>query len=109
MEYNSHAMEFNAETITAAEIAELLKAGDEELPGSLRVNRKGKVFLSQDEVGSAGLDDIAFYFETFSAGLGFMGPEAETGDLEERLMVSIRENWALYQKFNHPAHYIDVF
>jgi hypothetical protein len=99
-----------ADTVTGDEIEHLLRMGDDDYNGSLRITRDGRVILSQTATGNERLDDIAFYFETLSAGISQMGQYARLGDLPQRMATKIHENWPLYKNnSNRRCNYIDDF
>lgn len=87
-------MEFNIESITLEQFRQLIASGDDNHPNQIRVTKTGKVYLSQDIVGAAQLDNIAFRFETTDAHNGYVGEEASKDDSYIKpIFNALKGNW----------------
>lgn len=67
---------YDIRTITLEQFRMLIACGNDSHNNQIRVTKSGKVYLSEDIVGSEQLDDVALSFETFSAHNGYVGVKA---------------------------------
>lgn len=67
---------YDIRTITLEQFQMLIACGNDSHNNQIRVTKSGKVYLSEDIVGSEQLDDVALSFETFSAHNGYVGVKA---------------------------------
>lgn len=67
---------YDIRTITLEQFRMLIACGNDSHNNQIRVAKSGKVYLSEDIVGSEQLDDVALSFETFSAHNGYVGVKA---------------------------------
>jgi len=82
----------------------LLASGDDSLDNQLRVDRSGRVYLSQD-TGADKLEGVLFRFPTWDAGDGFLGPAAAADEeLVMRILLALQRNWPT-PRFS----YLDVY
>ena len=63
---------YDIRTITLEQFRILIACGNDSHNNQIRVTKSGKVYLSEDIVGSEQLDDVALSFETFSAHNGYV-------------------------------------
>jgi hypothetical protein len=78
---------------TLGDVANLLASADDESHSQLRVTHDGYAYISKD-VGFLNLEGVAFRFETWSAGHGFVGKEAsKQKDWVRRLHQALTDNW----------------
>ena len=67
---------YDIRTITLEQFRMLIACGNDSHNNQIRVTKGGKVYLSEDIVGSEQLDDVALSFETFIAHNGYVGVKA---------------------------------
>ena len=67
---------YDIRTITLEQFRMLIACGNDSHNNQIRVTKGGKVYLSEDIVGSEQLDDVALSFETFIAYNGYVGVKA---------------------------------
>ena len=86
---------YDIRTITLEQFRMLIACGNDSHNNQIRVTKSGKVYLSEDIVGSEQLDDVALSFETFSAHNGYVGVKA-AGDNSHviPLYYALIGNWA---------------
>ncbi|WOO35041.1 hypothetical protein R2R35_14670 [Anaerocolumna sp. AGMB13020] len=84
---------YDVETFTIDEFRELIANGDDTHHNQIRVTKSGEVFLSQDIVGAKDLEDIAFRFETFNRGNGYIGVAASKDDDIILMYNALINNW----------------
>lgn len=86
-------LSFNIETLTLEQFEDLIASADDTQSNQLRVDKNGKVFITQ-EVGSQNIDNIQFRYETFDAHNGYVGKEASADTAYvEGLFNSLKLNW----------------
>ena len=86
--------EYDVVNMSLDDFKDLIASGDDTHDNQIRVTRTGKVFLLQDIVGAECLENIAFRFETFYAGNGYVGKVAsEDKELVTGIYKAIKSNW----------------
>lgn len=74
-------------------VKELIASMDDSENRQLRVTKSGIAFLS-DRVGPDGTDDLAFRFETWDAGNGYVGVAASQDEKWVRkIYEALKKNW----------------
>lgn len=85
---------YDVRTITLEQFRMLIACGNDSRNNQIRVTKSGRVYLSEDIVGSEQLEDVALSFETFSANNGYVGVEAAEDDSHVvPLYHALIENW----------------
>ena len=97
---------YQIETITLKDVVEMLSNGDDEHHNQVRVTEDGNVYLSQDIVGNENLHGLAFRYETFAAGNGYVAKEIRTKPSGRKfaaeLFESLKEFWIEYKSSGEP-------
>lgn len=91
-------------TYTTRDVAALLASKDDSQGRSLRVDTNGIAYLS-DDLGAANTQGVALRFETWDAGMGYVGPAAaQDPEWVARIEKALRANWP-----NPKSSYLDSF
>ncbi|MBD9415888.1 hypothetical protein IB234_15100 [Pseudomonas sp. PDM16] len=91
--------------LTLDSVRALIGAYDDSTHTQLRVTKEGVAFISTSDIGGRNIKDLAFRFETFQAGGGFVGRAAAADDAwVKRLYEALKKNWPTPSK-----SYIDSF
>lgn len=98
---------YDIETLTVEDLIELLKNGNDEHNNQLRVTKEGKVYLSEDIVGNEATYELAFRYETFASGNGYVGQDVNDWFIND-LYNSLKENWVHFKQGKWRT-YIDSF
>ena len=86
---------YDIRTVALEQFRMLIACGNDRHSNQIRVTKGGMVYLSEDIVGAEQLDGVAFSFETFSAGNGYVGVAASKDDSHVVPMFhALRSNWA---------------
>ena len=97
-------MSINLNNFTIDDVRQLIASASDETNVQIRVTKGGVAFISKT-VGGDDTDDLAFRFETFSAGSDHVGEAAaQDNDWVERIYDALKKNWP-----NPTADYIDEF
>jgi hypothetical protein len=94
----------NPNDLTRERVRGLIGSGDDSKYSQLRVSNDGRAYISY-VIGAEEIDDLCFRLKTWSAGNGYVGPDAaKDEDWIDRVYEVLRENWP-NPKSSHIAVY----
>jgi len=87
--------------LTLDSVQSLLAFTSDDTYTQLRVTKAGIAFIATDKDPKPSTGDLRFCVEGFSAGAGYVGPQAATDlDWVGRIYKVLRENWPLPSSFD---------
>lgn len=97
-------MNVNLNNFTIDDVRQLIASASDETNVQLRVTKDGVAYISKT-VGGEDTGDLAFRFETFSAGSDHVGESAAQDDAwVQRVYDALNKNWP-----NPTGEFIDEF
>jgi hypothetical protein len=97
-------MKINLNNFTIDDVRQLIASASDETNVQIRATKDGVAYISTI-VGAEDTDDLAFRFETFSAGSDHVGDAAAQDDAwVQRIYDAMKANWP-----NPTGEYIEFF